>query len=142
MTSVMKTRFKAKVAKGIRQTCVDMSNRCGHSVEDLEKIAYTSLLKHPVAQEALDKTVEKRLSPYRPMEESIRQMWTFFNESKVVATNCGFKARRMLLSCVASPNVTFKNAKRKLGGRIKKLSFRNAKRRRLEALREGDAELL
>lgn len=143
MTPVEKTRFVQRFRLFIETSCEEEAARLGVPVEEVQSVAHECLLEDLDCEAIVEAESENvKDSEYGAVVDSLRTIWEFLSRPNVAASAQGWNLRRDLLGCIAGPRLTFPAAKRILGGNLKQEPFKQAKRRRTEALAKQDLDLL
>lgn len=139
-----KYRFKNSILSAIGDVVGKAARQQNADPEDLQKLAFETILSHDVGKEVVQRLCEDHLqaSGYGAVRDSIAGVWNRLSAPDVVANSQGFPARRTLCAAVASEEVDFPVAKSFFGGNLKRETYAAAKKRRAAFMSEGNPESL
>ena len=141
MAKMPKYRLRDRIHEVYGDVVEEWAGRTQLSPHDVGVTAAEILVRHEDFQEVVRSKVErtlKRKNGDGVIGDSIRPIWEHLSKPEVVATDFGWKFRRMILGCVCGPSTTYPEAVAFLGGNLSQGAFHDAKIRRKDALTNDD----
>lgn len=100
--------------------------------------AYKSVMEHDIYQQVVHGKCKETEHAHHAVVQAMRDVWSILSESSVVASVGGYSLRRTMLGLIGSPRVGFEATKSFLGGTLKPNTYKQARERREEALKDKD----
>lgn len=136
--SQRKTRLVKAVKESIDSSARSYATSCGVSFEEAQEEAYKGVMSHKICKQVVDNACKAKEHEHHAVVQAVRDVWSIVSRPGVVANEGGYSVRRTMLGIIGSPRVGFAAAKSFLGGTLKEKTFKEARRRREEALKHND----
>lgn len=108
------------------------------SFEQAQDEAYKGIMTHDICRQVVHDKCKAKENEHHAVVHAVRDVWSTVSRPSVVASAGGYSLRRTMLGIIGSPRVGFEAAKSFLGGTLKEKTYKKAKERREEALKNND----
>lgn len=146
LSPMQRSRIKKAACVAVEDVCRKSAPSLNVPLPDLTTEVFQSLLSHPICKNHVERKCEEAVSRSLPgmVRASLTSVWANLSAPRVVGSNHAFPLRRAICAAVAGPGVSFPVARDFLGGLLKRETFKSAKRRHEDFMREtpGSSELL
>ncbi|CAN0309219.1 unnamed protein product [Ectocarpus sp. 6 AP-2014] len=136
--STRKCRFVKAIKENIDSSARSHADTFGMSFEQAQKDAYKGVMTHEICRQVVHDECKAKKNEHHAVVQAVRDVWSIVSGSSVVASAGGYSLRRTMVGIIGSPRVSFEAAKSFLGGTLKKKTYKKARERREEALKNND----